>query len=113
MLTEINPDPILLLKTYDRQSGKLITHPVFYRSHQNGFVVAASNETDPYKPDWYLNLKEEPIVEIEVQGMDQFAVASTPVGAERMEIWPLIEQLSADVERQLPRNVTGVLLIPM
>ena len=113
MLTRISAEQILLLKTYDRYSGELTTHPLFFRRTGERLVVAAANETETYKPEWYLNLKEEQIVEIEVDGETRFAVATTPVGTERMEIWPLVEELSLDTEKLLPRNVTGVVLTPM
>ncbi len=113
MLTRISAEQILFLKTFDRYSGKLITHPLFFRRDGERLIVAAVNETETYKPEWYLNLKEEPIVEIEVDGDTRFAVATTPVGTERMEIWPLVEELSQEAEKRLPRNVTGVVLTPM
>lgn len=106
-------EPILILKTYDRHSGELKTHPVFYREWGEHYVVVASNEMGTCKPEWYLNLKEEPMVEIEVQGHEVFAIASTPVGSERLEIWTLVQALSIDIKRYLPRNVTGVLLTPI
>lgn len=105
-------DNFLILKTYDRH-GQVFKHPVRYRQHGEQFVLAACNDSDTAKPDWYLNLKAEPIVEIEVAGMDRFACASTPVGQGRLEIWPLVEELTSGVEKQLPRNVTGVIITPM
>ena len=106
-------ESVLLLKTQDRYSDESQIHSLFYRQHGNDYVVAASNETDNYKPVWYLNLKEEPVVEIEVDGVFHFAKASTPTGAERMQIWPLVEELSANVFKSIPRNITGVVLSPM
>ena len=113
MLMEIQPEPILFIKTFDRHTGELKIHPVYYRHYGEQYVVVAYNETGTYKPEWYMNLKEEPIVEIEVEGSDKFAVASTPVGAARIEILSLVEQLSHDVRKGMPRNITGVLLTPM
>jgi len=113
MLTKIEAEPILFLKTYDRYTGEVQMHPLFYRQYGASFVVAAANETDFFKPDWYLNLKEEPIVEIEIGGQDKFAMATTPVGSDRMNIWPLVQALSHDLQHHIPRNVTAVLLTPM
>ena len=113
MLSERRSESLLYLKTVDRYTGSPVTHTVFYREIGNEYVIVASNETETYKPDWYLNLKEEPIVEVELDGMHFYARASTPVGSERMQIWPLVEELSQYIERHLPRNVTGVLLSPM
>jgi deazaflavin-dependent oxidoreductase (nitroreductase family) len=113
MLHKIQTDPILFLKTYDRNSGELTINAICYKTFGEGYIVAASHEANACKPDWYLNLKAEPLVEIEVEGMERFAVASTPVGADRLEILPLVEALSAGVDKLLPRNITGVLLKPM
>lgn len=113
MFTRIRAEQILFLKTYDRDTGELMTHPLFFRRFGDQLIVAAAHETETYKPDWYLNLKNEPIVEVEVDGESRFAVATTPVGTDRMEIWSLVEELSRETEKFLPRNVTGVLLTPI
>ncbi|MBO6597663.1 MAG: nitroreductase family deazaflavin-dependent oxidoreductase [Pseudomonadales bacterium] len=113
MLTPTGHERILSLRTRDRHSGEFVTHPLFFRRAGDRLVIAAANETALYKPEWYLNLKEAPIVEIEMNGDTTFAVATTPVGTERLKIWPLVEELSRDTERFLPRNVTGIVLTPM
>ncbi len=113
MLTEVRAEQILFLKTYDRYNGKLMIHPLFFRRYGENYVVVASNETATYKPEWYLNLKEEPVVEIDIDGHNRFAFATTPVGNERMAVWPLVDELSKETERFLPRNVSAVLLTPM
>ena len=113
MLTQIDAEPLLFLKTYDRYSGELHMQPMFYRKYGSSFVIATINESEFFKPEWYLNIKEEPIVEIEIAGQVRFAMASTPVGEDRMDIWPLVEALSEDYKKHLPGNVTGVLLTPM
>ncbi len=104
-------DEVLILKTYDR-GGALQRHPVHFMRHGDGYVVAAFSEPR-VKPDWYLNLKGESIVEIEIDGTDRFASATTPVGRQRLAIWPLVEALTRSVTRRTPRNITGVLLTPM
>ena len=104
-------EDILILKTFDRQ-GRLKKNAVRFRRFGEGYVVAAINEKR-VKPDWYLNLKNESMVEIEVEGTDRFASATTPVGRNRLDIWPLVEELAANITRTKPRNITGVLLTPM
>lgn len=113
MLDEVIAEPILLLKTHDKR-GRTRVDPVFYRRFGDEYIIVAAREPgETSKPDWYLNLKREPIVEIQVEGEDYFAVASTPVHRDRMDIWPLVSALAVDVEKQLPRNITGVLLSPL
>ena len=113
MLNKRYAEPILNLTTRDRESGEQMTHAMYYKQHGNKYVVAACNDSTARKPAWYLNIKKKPIVEIEVDGMSFFARAETPVGNDRIAIWPLVTELSLEIERQQPRNVTGVLLTPL
>lgn len=106
-------ETVLLLKTTDRYTGEVQTHSLIYRQYGREFVVAACNETEYYKPNWYLNLKEEPIVELEVDGATRYAIASTPIGTARVDIWPLVEDISIDPGEHQRRTVTGVILSPM
>lgn len=109
-MSEASED-ILILKTFDRK-GHLKKNAVPFRRFGQDFVLAAINE-QRVKPDWYINLKNESMVEIEVEGTDRFASATTPVGRDRLDIWPLVEELAANTTRTKPRNITGVLLTPM
>ena len=104
---------VLLLKTTDRYTGEVHTHTLIYRQYGREYVVAACNETENFKPNWYLNLKEEPIVELEVDGSARYAIAHTPIGTARVNIWPLVEDISIDPGEQQRRTVTGVILSPM
>ena len=109
----VTQESVLLLKTTDRYTGEVQTHTLVYRQYGREYVVAACNETEHYKPNWYLNLKEEPIVELEVDGSPRFAIASTPIGTARVHIWPLVEDLSIDPGEHQKRTITGVILSPM
>ena len=104
---------ILFLKTYDRTTGKLCVNSVYYREFGEKYIVVAASDDECRKPDWYLNLKEEPTVEIEIDGMEHFATATTPVRRERMKVWSLVEELTTNVEKRLPRNISAVVLTPM
>jgi deazaflavin-dependent oxidoreductase (nitroreductase family) len=104
---------ILFLKTHDRNTGKQCVNSVYYRECGENYIVVAANDDESQKPDWYLNIKAEPSVEIEIDGMERFATATTPVRRERMKIWPLVEELAHDIEKRLPRNVSAVVLTPL
>ncbi len=58
--------PLLILTTKNRNNGDLETALLAYQEDGNSYVVAASNDTERHKPDWYLNLKEEPQVELDI-----------------------------------------------
>ena len=82
---------ILLIGTQGRYSGVRESNFLVYRKDGDNYVVAASTRDGHFKPDWYLNLKEEPVVELEVDGVQFHARASTPVGRERLRLWSMVE----------------------
>ena len=61
-----NAGNCLILITQGRDSGRSEAALLHYRKVDNDFLVVATNEQHRAKPDWYLNLKEEPIVEGEI-----------------------------------------------
>lgn len=108
---EHHPESILILHTFDARRGYATSHPVAYREVGEQFVLAAVNEAGKnIKPDWYLNLKLEPRVEIEIDGERKNALASTPTGTARSSIWRSVCALGADAPISIPRAVTGVLI---
>ncbi|MDA0789664.1 MAG: nitroreductase/quinone reductase family protein [Proteobacteria bacterium] len=106
-------DSLLLLTTRHRYSNEPETTLLTYRRDGDFYIVAAQNETELYKPDWYLNLKEEPLVEIEVNGTRITARAITPVGAERLRLWPMVQSLADYDPQVLPRDTTLIALLPV
>src|SRR5437868_5418594 len=58
--------PILLLTTTGRKSGKARTMPLLYVEDGDRFAVIASAGGQQEQPAWYLNLRENPEVEVEV-----------------------------------------------
>ncbi len=103
--------PLLILTTKNRNNGDLETALLAYQEDGNSYVVAASNDTERHKPDWYLNLKEEPQVELDINGTSVHAHATTPVGTDRLKIWPLVESIAKPKE-VIPRDTTVVVLTP-
>jgi F420H(2)-dependent quinone reductase len=50
----IGGQPVLLLQTTGRRSGRTRTTPVQYVAHAEGFVVVAANHGARHPPAWYL-----------------------------------------------------------
>src|SRR3712207_5489984 len=63
---------ILLLTTPGRHTGMDPTSPLIYGRDGDDYVVVASKDGADQPPDWYLNLVDEPEVEVQVMG-DRFA----------------------------------------
>jgi deazaflavin-dependent oxidoreductase (nitroreductase family) len=77
----------LLLTTTGRRSGEPRELPLIYGRHGDDYLVVASKGGAPEHPSWYLNLQENPEVEVQV-GPDRFkATARTAGSEERPEMW--------------------------
>lgn len=80
----------LLLTTIGRKTGEPRTHPLIYQPDGDNYVVVASKGGWEHHPLWYLNLVENPDVEVQLKA-DRFkARARTAEGEERERLWKLM-----------------------
>jgi deazaflavin-dependent oxidoreductase (nitroreductase family) len=80
--------PAALLTTTGRKSGQPRTTPTLYLRDGERVVLPASfggRDTDPV---WYLNLKEDPKVHIQIRGEHLDMVARDATDDERKRFWP-------------------------
>jgi deazaflavin-dependent oxidoreductase (nitroreductase family) len=103
--------PVLELTTIGRKSGQprsvLLTSP-----HQEGdtWVVVASRGGDDTHPAWFLNLRDNPEVEVSLKGGPKQPVRARIADAdERARLWPKITadfknyaQYQTKTEREIP-----------
>jgi deazaflavin-dependent oxidoreductase (nitroreductase family) len=82
-----NGAPILLLTTTGRQSGEPRTIPIIFSRYGDGYVIIASRGGSPTHPKWYLNILDNPHVQLQVKADKFAAVARTAETPEREEIW--------------------------
>jgi deazaflavin-dependent oxidoreductase (nitroreductase family) len=83
----------LLLTTRGRKSGKLRRTALIYGRAGDDYLVVASNGGADNHPLWYLNLVENPAVELQV-GADKFAVhARTANAEEKSRLWPVMSKI--------------------
>jgi deazaflavin-dependent oxidoreductase (nitroreductase family) len=100
---------ILLLTTTGRKSGEQRTTPLIYAPHGDAYTVVASKGGSDAPPAWYLNLTENPEVEVQVKG-DRFPARARTAGAEeKPEMWrtmtaewPDYDAYQQKTERQIP-----------
>jgi deazaflavin-dependent oxidoreductase (nitroreductase family) len=103
----------LLLTTRGRKSGKLRRTALIYGKDGDRYVVVGSNGGKPHHPLWYLNLVDEPRVEVQV-GSDVFeARARTATGAERTTLWSLMAAIFPEYDRMQPRAAKAGREIPV
>ncbi|WP_206793610.1 nitroreductase/quinone reductase family protein [Amycolatopsis sp. MtRt-6] len=103
--------PVLELTTIGRKSGQprsvLLTSP-----HQDGdtWVVVASRGGDDTHPAWFLNLRDNPDVEVSLKGGPKQPMRARIADAdERARLWPKITaefknyaQYQTKTEREIP-----------
>jgi deazaflavin-dependent oxidoreductase (nitroreductase family) len=82
-----NGAPILLLTTQGRKSGQPRTIPIIYTAYGDSYVIIASKGGSPTHPKWYLNVLDDPNIQVQVKA-DRFdALARTAESPERERIW--------------------------
>jgi deazaflavin-dependent oxidoreductase (nitroreductase family) len=99
----------LLLTTTGRKSGQARTTPLIYGSDGEALLVVASKGGSDEPPAWYLNLSQEPRVEVQVKG-DRFrAHARTASAAEKPALWekmvaewPSYDEYQQKTDREIP-----------
>jgi deazaflavin-dependent oxidoreductase (nitroreductase family) len=80
--------PTLLLTTIGRKSGKEFTNPVNGLQDGDSYFIVASLAGYDELPHWYLNLKKNPRVWIQVKDKKVPATARTLSREEKAPLWP-------------------------
>ena len=87
-----NGATILVLTTIGRKSGEPRKFALIYDGRGDDLVVVASKGGTPDHPGWYENLLAHPDASVQVRG-ERFDVrARTAEGAERDELWRLMNR---------------------
>jgi proline iminopeptidase len=99
----------LLLTVKGRKSGEERTHALIYDNHGDDYLIVASRGGSPTHPAWYLNLKADPDVEVQVWDDVFQATARDATPEERPEMWeqmvgewPAYEDYQRRTDRQIP-----------
>jgi len=109
--------PVVELTTTGRKSGQprsvMLTSPV----HEGDtIVVVASRGGDDQNPAWLLNLRENPNVEVALQGAPKRPMrARVATPEERARLWPLVtadHKNYAQYQTKTTREIPLVLLEP-
>ncbi|HMC51887.1 MAG TPA: nitroreductase/quinone reductase family protein [Acidimicrobiales bacterium] len=109
--------PVLELTTIGRKSGKrhlvMLTSPV---QEGDTIVVVASRGGDDHHPAWFLNLRDNPDVEVTWKGQPQRRMkASVATPPERERLWPKViadHKNYAGYQARTRRQIPLVLIRP-
>ena len=109
--------PVLELTTTGRKSGQpravMLTSPL---SDGDSIVVVASRGGDDHHPAWFLNLRDDPAVEVSLKGGPKQPMTARVAGPEeRARLWPEIARTYrnyAGYQKRTEREIPLVLLDP-
>lgn len=108
--------PVLMLTTKGRKSGQprttMLTSPL-----QDGdkIMIVASKGGDDRHPEWFLNLRDDPHVEVTLEGRARPMTARIADPAEKAELWPRIVADHANYagyQTKTERDIPVVVLEP-
>ena len=83
--------PVLELTTIGRKSGQpravMLTSPL---QEGDTYVVVASRGGDDHHPAWFLNLRDNPDVEVTMEGKTRKMHARVATPEEKADLWPQV-----------------------
>jgi len=108
--------PVLELTTTGRKSGQPRTNRLTAPVHDGDtYVIVASRGGDDTSPAWFLNLRDNPDVEIKTKDGGHAMRARVVAGDERAELWDRIttdHKNYADYQTKTERQIPVVMLEP-
>ncbi|MBF6164235.1 nitroreductase family deazaflavin-dependent oxidoreductase [Streptomyces gardneri] len=84
-------DRLILLTTIGRRTGAPYTTPMMFHRESDRLLVVGSNIGAPRHPDWYLNLRKDPHVTVEVDDETYSALATPLTGDDRARTWAMLK----------------------
>lgn len=108
---------VLLLTTKGRKSGKERTTPLGYFEDAGAYIITASSTALlGQEPAWFLNLKSNPQVNIQVMDKRLAAIAEQAPQGERNQLWARLIEVSpsyAAYQERTTREIPMVILRPV
>ena len=90
--------PVALLTTTGRKSGQPRVNPLYFHRDGDTVVVAASKGGSDRNPTWYLNLKANPKVQVQIRKEVLDLTARDATDEERAKYWPQLVQMYPSYE---------------
>jgi F420H(2)-dependent quinone reductase len=107
--------PVLLLTTTGRKTGRPRTWPLSYLPEGDQLIVLAANGGQPNHPAWYLNLRANPRVNVQIRDQTRALIARPVEGDERERLWSrAVREYPAyeGYQRKTDRRIPVVTLLP-
>ena len=106
--------PVLILHHTGAKTGMQRLNPLVYAAHGEGYVVAATKGGSPHHPHWFLNVRANPDVTVEV-GTERFPAKATIIedGPVRDELYAKLVAIMgqfAEYETKTNRRIPVIVL---
>jgi deazaflavin-dependent oxidoreductase (nitroreductase family) len=79
--------PVMILTTTGAKSGEPRTAVVSFSRDGDDYVVVGSKGGEPEDPAWFTNLRANPVVTVEADGLTFQASATVAEGTDRDALW--------------------------
>ena len=115
VLGHMGGQPVLLLQTTGRRSGRPRTTLVQYLADGDAFVVVASDAGAARPPAWSLNLRADPHARVEVGARVTGVRAQEVTGQKRVALWQRMTAVNRHLEpaaRKAGRDLPVMALVP-
>jgi F420H(2)-dependent quinone reductase len=106
---------VVLLTTKGRKTGEPRSVAIQSVEHGSGWAVIASYAGEPRDPAWCLNLRAEPIADVQVRSVRARVRAREAAGAERDELWArfvAVDDAYEEYQRRTSRVLPVIVLEP-
>ncbi|WP_305093837.1 nitroreductase family deazaflavin-dependent oxidoreductase [Prescottella sp. R16] len=90
--------PVCLLTTTGRKSGQPRTSPLLFLEDGDRVVLVASQGGLPKNPLWYLNIRANPNVTVQIKSQIRTMRARVATDDERAALWPRLVEMYADFD---------------
>ena len=90
--------PICLLTTTGRKSGEERISPLLFLEDGENVIRVASQGGLPKNPMWYLNIKADPVVTVQIKSRIRSMKARVAAEDERARLWPMLRAMYPDFD---------------
>jgi deazaflavin-dependent oxidoreductase (nitroreductase family) len=108
--------PLLLLRTVGRKTGKTRITPLAYYRDGDDYIVVASNWGKEKNPNWFRNLMRQPRASIQIENKNIPVQAQEAQGEGYARLWQMVTGLNRHYEQyqmMTPRHIPVVILTPV
>ncbi len=96
--TTFRKAPVALLTTTGRKTGQPRVSPLLYMRDGDRVILVASRGGTDKNPMWYLNLKADPKVTVQINDQTLALTAREATNEERATLWPRLVEMYPDFE---------------